>query len=162
MDEGFTTSHKYNLAYAEMHRVKYQESVMTYVDKLIGLKEKANMSGCAWCTVLVNGLPHELGKDLAKLRGEKLKEDDALRSAIKVVGLVQKTFTEFTSSRTRALGQPPLEKAMAMANASGNLRRETQLRRRNPLLLGRKTRRQPPLGLDLGNQDSLRTRSMRR
>ena len=33
---------------------------MTYVDKLIGLNEKANKSGRAWHTVLVNGLPHEL------------------------------------------------------------------------------------------------------
>ena len=60
MDERFTTSHKGDLAYAEMHRVKYQGSVMTYIDKLIALDEKANMSGPAWYTVLVKGSPHEL------------------------------------------------------------------------------------------------------
>ena len=47
MDERFTNSHKGDLAYAEMHRVKYQGSVMTYVEKLIGRNEKANMSGHA-------------------------------------------------------------------------------------------------------------------
>ena len=121
MDERFTTSHEGDLAYAEMHRVKYQGSVMTYVDKLIGLNEKVNMSGHAWRTVLVNGLPHELRKDLAKLRAGKPKEDDALLSAIKEVALPTKSFPEMRNSRTRALGQPPLEKAKAMANASGNL-----------------------------------------
>ena len=87
MDERFTISHEGDLAYTEMHRVKYQGSVMTYVEKLIGLNEKANMSGRPMRTVLVNGLPHELRKDLAKLRGGKPMEDDALLSAIKEVGL---------------------------------------------------------------------------
>ena len=73
MNERFTTSNEGDLAYVEMHRVKYQGSVMTYVDKLIGLNEKANMSGRACCTVLVYGLLHELRKDLAKLRGGKRK-----------------------------------------------------------------------------------------
>ena len=68
MDERFTTSHEGDLAYPEMYRVKYQGSVMTYVDKFIGLNEKANMSGRTWRTALVNGLTHELRKDLAKLR----------------------------------------------------------------------------------------------
>ena len=47
MDAMFTTSHEGDLAYAEMHRDKYQGSVMTYINKLIGLNEKANMSGHA-------------------------------------------------------------------------------------------------------------------
>ena len=50
----------------------------------------------------------------------------------------------------------------AMANASGSLKRQTQLRRRTPLLLGRKPRRHPPLDLDLGNQDFPKNRRMRR
>ena len=79
---------------------------------------------------------------------------------LKRLALLTKSFTEIRSLRTRALGQPPLEKARTMANASGNLKRETQLRRRTPLLLGRKPRRKPPQGLDLGNQDSARTRRM--
>ena len=78
MDDRFTTSHEGDLAYAEMHRVKYQGSVMTYVDTKIGRNEKANMSGRAWRTFLVNGLPHELRKDLAKLRAGKQKQDNAL------------------------------------------------------------------------------------
>ena len=40
---------------------------MTYADKLIILHEKTNMSSSDCCTVLVNGLPHKLRKDLAKL-----------------------------------------------------------------------------------------------
>ena len=60
MDKRFTTSHKGDFAYAEMHRVKYQGSVMTCVDKLIGFNGKTNMSGHVWDTVFVNGLPLEL------------------------------------------------------------------------------------------------------
>ena len=44
-------------------------------------------------TVLVNGLPHELRKDLAKLYGGKPKEDDALLSAIEEVGLANEEFS---------------------------------------------------------------------
>ena len=47
-DERFMTSHEGDLAYAELHRVKYQGSVMIYVDKLIGINKMANMSGRAW------------------------------------------------------------------------------------------------------------------
>ena len=83
-------------------------------------------------------------------------------SAIKEVGLAHEEFSRDEKLKTRALGQSPLEKSKATANASGNLRRETQLRRRTPLLLGRKPRRQPPLGRDLGNQDFPKTRRMRR
>ena len=92
MDERITTSYEGDLAYAEIHMAKYQGSVMTYVDRLIGLNEKANMSGRAWHSVLVNGLPHELRKDLAKLRGGKPKEDDALLSAIEEIGLTHEEF----------------------------------------------------------------------
>ena len=60
IDKRFITSHEGDLAYAEIHRDKYKGSVMTHVDKLIGLNEKANMSGRAWRTILDNGLPHEL------------------------------------------------------------------------------------------------------
>ena len=77
MDERFTTSYEGDLAYAEMHSVKHRGSVMTCVNRLIGLNERANMSGHAWRTVLVNGLPHKLQNDLAKLRGGMPKEDDA-------------------------------------------------------------------------------------
>ena len=45
MDERFMTSHEGNMAYLEMHRVKYPGSVPTYIDKLIGLNKKANVSG---------------------------------------------------------------------------------------------------------------------
>ena len=92
LDERFTTSYKGDLAYAEIQRVKYQGSVMTNVDKLIGLNERANQSGHAWHTVLVNSLPHELRKDFAELRGGKPKEDDALLLAINEVGLTHEEF----------------------------------------------------------------------
>ena len=66
---------------------------MTYIDKLIRHKEKVNMSSHTWRTVVVNGLLHELQKDLAKLRGGKPKEDDALLAAIKEVGLAATEFS---------------------------------------------------------------------
>ena len=92
MDKRFTTTHHGVLAYAEMHRVKFERSVMTYVDKLIGLNEKANKSGCSWCTVLCTGLSHELRKYFAKLRGGNAKEGDPLLSAIKEVSLAHEEF----------------------------------------------------------------------
>ena len=85
--ERFTTSHEGDLAYGEMHRVKYQASVITYINKLIGRNEKANMSGHSWGTVLVNGRPHEVRKDLAKMREGKPNEDDPWLATIKEVGL---------------------------------------------------------------------------
>ena len=81
-----------NLVYTEIPRVKYQELVMTYVDKLIGLNQKSYMTGCAWSTVLVNGLTYEHRKYLAKLGGGKPKEDDALLSGIEEVVLAQEEF----------------------------------------------------------------------
>ena len=107
MDERFTTSHKGDLAYAELHRIKYQGSVMTYVDKLIGLNEKANISGRARRTVLVNGLPHELRKDLAKLCGGKPKEDDALLAAIKDVGLAHEECSRVKKLKYKGPGATP-------------------------------------------------------
>ena len=80
---------------------------MTYVDKLIGLNEKANMSGRAWRTVLVNGLLHELRKDLAKLCGGKPKEDDALLAAIKEVGLAAKEFFREEKLKDKGPGATP-------------------------------------------------------
>ena len=127
MYERLTTSHEADLAYAEMHKFEDQGSVMTYVDKFIGLDEKAHMTGRSWRTVLVNGLPEELGMDLAKLRGGKPKEDDALRLSSKRLALLPKSFPEMKNSRTRAQRQPPLQKAMGIANASGSQRRQTQL-----------------------------------
>ena len=73
MDERFMTSQEGDLAHTEMNRVKYQGSVMTYINKLFGHNEKANISGHAWQTVLVHGLPYELRKHLAKLRRGKPK-----------------------------------------------------------------------------------------
>ena len=162
MDVRFTTSQECELAYAEMHRVKYQGSVITYNDKLIGLNDKANMSGRACRTVLVNGLPHELRKDLAKLHGESQRRMMPCWQPSKRLALLLKSFPKMRNLMTRALGQPPLEKAKAIANASGSLKRQMQLRRRTPLLLGSKPRRHPLLDLDLGNQDFPKTCRMRR
>ena len=171
MDERFMTSHEGNLAYAEMHRITYQGSFMTYVDKLIGLNEKANMSGRAWRTVLVNGLPHELRKDLAKLRGGKPNVDDALLAAIKEVGLAAEEFSRDEKLKDKGPGATPSGKGKGngkhkreseMASASGSLRWQTQPRRRTPLFLESKPRRHPPLDLNLGNQDIPKTRRMRR
>ena len=60
MDERFKTSHKADTAFAEMVTVVYKRSVMSYIDKLVNLNEKANISGRAWRSMLTKGLPHEL------------------------------------------------------------------------------------------------------
>ena len=83
---------------------------MTYVDKLIGLNEKAHMTGRAWRTILVNGLPHELRKDLAKLRGGKPKDDDALLSVIKEVGLAHREFHRDEKLKDKGPGATPTGK----------------------------------------------------
>ena len=67
MDERFKTSHEADVAFAEMATVVYKGSVISYIDKLVNLNEKASISSCAWRSMLIKGLPHELRKDLAKL-----------------------------------------------------------------------------------------------
>ena len=65
---------------------------MSYIDKLVNLNEKANISGRAWRNMLIKGLPHKLRKDLAKMQGGKPEEDDALIAAMKEVGLTHEQF----------------------------------------------------------------------
>ena len=122
MDKRFTTSHEGDFAYAEMHRVKYEGSLMTYVNKLIGLNEKAYMSGHAWRTILVNGLPHKLCKDQAKLRGGKPKEDDALLAAIKEVGLSAIEFSRDEKLKDKGPRATPSGKG----NGNGRCKRESE------------------------------------
>ena len=122
IDERFMTSHKGDLPYTEMHRIKYQGSVMTYVNMLIGLNEKANMSSHASCTELVNDLPHEFRKDLAKLGGGKLKEDDAVLSAIKEVGLAQEEFHRDEKLKDKGPGATPSGKG----KGNGKCKREPE------------------------------------
>ena len=106
MDERFKTSHEADAAFAEMATVDYKGSVMSYIDKLVNLNEKANISGCTWQSMLVNGLPHELHKDLAKMQGGKPEGDDALIAAMKEVVLAHEQFLreeklkEWTASTT--------------------------------------------------------------
>ena len=138
MDERFTTSHEADVSYAEMSKVVYKGSVMAYVDKLINLNEKANVSVHPWCTALVNGLPHELRKDLARMQGGKPKEDDTLLAAIKEVGSLMRSSFERRNSKS---GQCSPTLASRRANASGRLRSQTQLRKTKVLRLGRSLRR---------------------
>ena len=92
MNERFKTSHEADAAFAEMAAVFYKESVMSYIDMLVNLNEKANISGHAWRSMLVKGLRHKLQKDLAKMQGGKPEEDDALIAAMKEVGLADEQF----------------------------------------------------------------------
>ena len=87
MDERFKTSHEADAAFEEMATVVYKGSVMSYIDKLVNLNEKANISGGAWRSMLVKGLLYELRKDLAKMQCGKPEADDALIAAMKEVGL---------------------------------------------------------------------------
>ena len=92
MDERLKTSHEADAAFAEMATVVYTGSVMSYIDKLVNLNEKANISSHAWRRLLTKGLPHKLQMDLAKMQGGKHKEDDALITPIKEVGLAHEQF----------------------------------------------------------------------
>ena len=92
MDQRFKTSHEADAAFAEMATVVYKGTVMSYIDKLVNLNEKANISGRAWRSMLTKGLPHVLRKDLAKMQGGKPEEDDALIAAMKEVGLAHEQF----------------------------------------------------------------------
>ena len=47
-DERIKTSHEADAAFEEMATVVYKGSVMSYIDKLVNLNEKANISGYAW------------------------------------------------------------------------------------------------------------------
>ena len=150
MDEKFTTSHERDLAFAEMHRVKDQGSVMTYVNKLIGLNEKANMSGHGWRTVLVNGLPYELRKDLAKLRGGMPKEDDALLAAITEVGLAAEEFSRDEKLKDKGPGATPAGKD------KGNGKRKQESEKTNATVkedsapTGKKAKKAPATGSGSG------------
>ena len=92
MDERFKTSYEADAALAEMATVVYKGSVMSYIDKLVNLNEKANISGRAWRSMVIKGLPHELRKDLAQMQGGKPEEHNALIAAMKEVGLTHEQF----------------------------------------------------------------------
>ena len=106
MDERFKTSHEADAAFAEMATVVYKGSVMSYIDKLVNLNEKANISGHAWRNMLVKSLPHKLRKDLAKMQGGKLEEDDDLIAAMKEVGLAYEHFLREEKLKERTMSAP--------------------------------------------------------
>ena len=84
------------------------------------------------------------------------------RQPSKRMAWLPKSFPEMRNLRTRALGQPPLEKEKVMTNTSRSQRRQTQLQSSTLLLLGSRPRWHPLLYLDLGNQDFPKTRRTRR
>ena len=106
MDERFKTSYEADAAFAEMATVVYKGSVMFYIDKLVNLNEKANISGRTWRSMLVKGLPHELQKDLAKMQEGKPKEDDALIAAMKEVGLAHEQCLQEEKLKERTTSTP--------------------------------------------------------
>ena len=119
MDERFKTSHEADAAFVEMATVDYKGSVMSYIDKLVNLNEKANNSGRAWRSMLVKGLPHELRKDLAKMQGGKPEEDDALIAVIKEVGLAHVQFLREEKLKDRTTSAPS-------GKQNGKRKRETE------------------------------------
>ena len=92
MNGRFKTSHEADTAFADMATVVYKGSVMSYIEKLVDLNGKGNISGRAWRSMLVKGLPHVLRKDLAKMQGGNPAEANALIAAIKEVGLAHEQF----------------------------------------------------------------------
>ena len=128
MDERFKMGHEADAAFAEMATVVYKGSVMSYIDKLVNLNEKANISGRTWRSILTKGLLHELRKDLAKMQGGKPEEDDAWITAMKEVGLAHEQFlreeklkdserTTFApSGKQKGKRKPETEKSNATAD----------------------------------------------
>ena len=106
MDKRCKTSHEADAAFAEMDTVVYKGSIMSYIDKLVNLNEKANISGRAWQSMLTKGLPHELRKDLAKMQGGKREEDDALIATMKEVGLAHEQFLREEKLKERTTSAP--------------------------------------------------------
>ena len=92
MDERFKMSHEADAAFAEMATVVHKGSVLSYINKLVNLNEKANISGPGWRSMLVKGLPHKLRKDLAKMPRGKPEGDDALIVAMNEVGLAHEQY----------------------------------------------------------------------
>ena len=119
MDERFKTSHAADAAFAEMATVVYKGSVISYIDKLVNLNEKANISGRAWRSMLVKGLPHELRKDLATMQGGQPEEDDALIAAMKEVGLAHEQFLREEKLKERTTSVPS-------GKQKGKRKRETE------------------------------------
>ena len=101
-------SHEADAAFAEMATVVYKGSVMSYIDKLVNLNEKVNISSCAWRSImmLVKVLPHELCNDLAKMQGGKPEEDDALIAAMKEAGLAHEQFLREKKLMERTTSAP--------------------------------------------------------
>ena len=106
MDERFKTSHEADAAFAEMATVVYKGSVMSYTDKLVNLNEKAKISGHAWRSILVKGLPHKLRKDSAKMQGGKPEEDDALIATMKEVGFAHEQLLREERLKERTTSTP--------------------------------------------------------
>ena len=119
MDERFKRSHTADTAFAEMATVVYKGSVMFYIDKLVNLNEKANISGHTWRSILVKGLPHELRKDLAKMQGGKPEENDTLIAAMKEVGLAHEQFLQEEKLKERTTSAPSRKQ-------KGKRKRETE------------------------------------
>ena len=119
MDERFKTSHEADATFAEMANVVYKGSVMSYIDKLVNLNEKANIFGRAWRSILVKGLTHELRKDLAKMQGGKPEEDDALIAAMKELGLAHEQFIREEKLKERTMSVPS-------GKQKGKRKRETE------------------------------------
>ena len=119
VDERFKTSHEADATFAELATVLYKGSVMSYIDKLVNLNGKANISGCARRSMLVKGLPHELRKDVAKIQGGKPKEDDALIAAMKEVGLAHEQFLRDEKLKEQTTSAPS-------GKQQGKRKRETE------------------------------------
>ena len=123
---------------------------MTYVDKLIGLNEKANMSGRAWCTLLVNSLPHELRKDKAKLHGGKPKEDEALLSAIKEVDLAHEEFHRDEKLKDKGPGATPSGKGKGNVKCKWEPEKVNATAREDSTPAGKKAKKAPTTGSGSG------------
>src|SRR5258708_1130516 len=82
-----------------MRKVKYSGNFLEYIDTLENLNLKVGIAGLAWREVILEGLPHDLRKELSKFRGGEPEEDDALIAAIKEIGLSHERFLASEKAR---------------------------------------------------------------
>jgi len=92
MDERYKVDFEVKVNYKKLFQVKYTGNILQYLDKLEGLNEKVGIAGITWREVIKDGLPHELRKELAKVKGGEPEEDDALMGALKEIGLAHEKF----------------------------------------------------------------------
>lgn len=87
MDERFKADKEEDISFEELKKVKYENDILSYIDKLELLNIKVGLQGLVWRKVIKAGLPEVLLDRLSPSMGGEPQEDDALIACIKEHGL---------------------------------------------------------------------------